>query len=1070
MANDDDRNVPIFDSEMATRGVTSAGNQMGNELADGFESYMRDEESEYDSKIANSQSNISLSGKTGVNSYRANNSTITGKPINNLNNNKRKNNQLNNGYNPRNNKYKNNQNNTPNVNGSELESRLKRAKEKQRQEAAKKAIVSGVTKYNPVAGAAVNEALKTKKGKKYLDAYAKADSPGNGVQNVLVEIKKEKFKRKAIIWLAILGGGIIVIFLLFAIIFKNADSQIYSNENNGTVESDLYVPDEDSNIFMKYPNLYEKVTRISEQVSNKYKIEIDKYLIISTLIAPIENGFIMPVADGSCGEPECYYFKGESKTWTQFIDSWSDQAELLAKMQMLTFTNNSGLANISSEETMEAFATNDKETNTFPWWGWLNPVNWFKGFTDAKDAETNARLTLAPNGLGSKIPDIQTYSVDRGEMYQSVNLDREITFEKDPNTGGVYFWNLINKNGFFHEYLKDYLSKEYADDPDKNYEINKGKIAEVTNYVYTYYDDIRKDCNGYKLIETTMKNIKLHNPPEKQSRFGIPEYIEVEFEQYVGGVILAECTSCGDPDGLRAFAILARSEALAKAGLDGSKTIENSSAVQNYNPTYSPEKYPKIAEAVKDTKGLVLSQYCSGKVWSTEYDAFCPQYVVLKDGFYILPEQQQSLPINPAVYEQVTGQQFINPDSEYLYCPCFRNNGTRPHDEIINRENIRYAPDWITEPSWTGGDPPQTTPSKSSEKPCWKPDGPTRERTDEITGEKITEYGWSYHVYGGHGRGASQYGIKYLNYMKYDRDAILRFFFKGAQIRRMSSSLEENECNDIPMFTGCQYSGSGTGSGNSNYTETIGGTPLNKSLTEALAAQGHTVDELNDCIGDRATSAGMGTRDAVVEAGMGLIQCTMDMTNGFTYPYDHRGGYIGGNYNPEIQGKLGVNPRWGEYADYATGCPEGKPCRLGLNCANFVRWAMCNGGMDLCSRGSTFATGMAGVNSSEDYFPGAIRVKLSPGFAVLSGSFSGSKEDAFDAIQPGDVLYSDHGGSGNHVMLIVGKSGDSITIAENGRKTRSISKSELLNGSMTYVVLLLDDYYANDANKNGLSW
>ena len=149
---------------------------------------------------------------------------------------------------------------------------------------------------------------------------------------------------------------------------------------------------------------------------------------------------------------------------------------------------------------------------------------------------------------------------------------------------------------------------------------------------------------------------------------------------------------------------------------------------------------------------------------------------------------------------------------------------------------------------------------------------------------------------------------------------------------------------------------------------------------------------------------------------------------------------------------------------------KNEPCRLGLNCANFVRWSMCNGGMDLCSRGSTFARGMAGVYSNEDYFPGAIRVQLTPTFQIMSGSFSGSKQDAINTIKPGDVLYSEHNGSGNHVMLIVGTDSDSITIAENGRKTRKISKSELSSSSMTYVVLLLDDYYADSSNRNSLSW
>ena len=55
-------------------------------------------------------------------------------------------------------------------------------------------------------------------------------------------------------------------------------------------------------------------------------------------------------------------------------------------------------------------------------------------------------------------------------------------------------------------------------------------------------------------------------------------------------------------------------------------------------------------------------------------------------------------------------------------------------------------------------------------------------------------------------------------------------------------------------------------------------------------------------------------------------------------------------------------------------------------------------------------------------------------------------------------------------MLIVGKDGSSITIAENGRKTRKISFNELKNGSKTYVVVLLDGYYSDSSNVNSLSW
>ena len=245
------------------------------------------------------------------------------------------------------------------------------------------------------------------------------------------------------------------------------------------------------------------------KVSKKYQVEVDKYLIIATLVSPLANDLIRPVDDYSCGEEECYYFKGESKTWKEFLSSWGDQAELLAKMQMLTYTNNQNeiKVNCGPEETMEQYAKNDLETNTFPWWGWLNPVNWFKGFRDAAAAEVNAKCVTANNGE-TEVPTVRVLSIEQGEYYLNFNSDREYEFVKDPNSGGVYFWNLVNKNGFIHEYLKDYLSDEFADDPDKNYEVNKSTIVDITNYIYIYYESIRKDCNGYPVIEGELDKIK----------------------------------------------------------------------------------------------------------------------------------------------------------------------------------------------------------------------------------------------------------------------------------------------------------------------------------------------------------------------------------------------------------------------------------------------------------------------------------------------------------------------------------------------------------------------------------
>ena len=953
--------------------------------------------------------------------------------------------------------------NTTNRSDNVFKGKMQQIKERHTKENAKNSIVEGS---NSLLAPKIKKELDGPNGDKLIDKYNNASSHEEGIAKVEREVTKKERRAIIKILLIILIPIFIVIgfVILFVTVFKNADSQIFSNENEGTVESESYqFEDPELNIFKNYPGLYEKIVKKTQEISEKYLIEIDKYLIIATLVAPIENGLIIPVNDGSCGESECYYFKGESKTWTEFLDSWGDQSELLAKMQMLMFTNSSTNPNpdCGSEDTLEQYAKNDLEVNTFPWWGWLNPANWFKGFRDATEAEVNAVCTDVPNGKTS-VPLVEALSTEKGNHYLTIHANGEYDFEKEENSGGVYFWNLTNKNGFIHEYLKDYLSDEFKDDEDKNYEVNKPKIIEVANYIYDYYDSIRKDCEGHKIIESTIETIKVYNPPEKQSRFGIPQEIEIDFEdQYIGGVMLAEYNSGGE-EALKAFAILARTEAVAVVGLDGAKTIENSSNVQNYDPTYTPEKYPAIAKAVKETRGLVVSHFQDPTVWHTEYDAFCPVKNVLEDGFYYLDDDQKNLPINPSAYEAIAHKQFIDPNSKWLDCPCFQNSHSRPHDADAEDENTRYYYSSTMPPTYAGG-----TPSQETKDVCWTFKGNSRQ--DE-NGQ--TEYAWKYKPSGGHGRGASQYGLTYFDAFGYNQDALIRLFFKGAAIRVLSSSLENDKCNGIPYYTGEKKSSAAKGgSSNSNYDEVVGGTPLNMPLTEALAAKGNTISDLNNCIGTRATNAGLGTREAVVEAGVGLLECTMDLTGGYTYPYDHRGGYIGEGLNPDIIGKMGVNSKWGEYASYATGCSGSGPCRLGLNCANYVRWSMCNGGMNLCSRGSTFATGMAGVNSNEDYFPGAIRVRLSPSFAVLSGSLPGaSKESVLSMIKPGDVLYSDRGGSGNHVMLIVGTDSSSITIAENGRKTRKISHSDLTSGSMTYVVLLLDDYYANSANKNNLTY
>ena len=243
-------------------------------------------------------------------------------------------------------------------------------------------------------------------------------------------------------------------------------------------------------------------------------------------------------------------------------------------------------------------------------------------------------------------------------------------------------------------------------------------------------------------------------------------------------------------------------------------------------------------------------------------------------------------------------------------------------------------------------------------------------------------------------------------------------------------------------------------------------------IETALANKGHTVAELNKCIFDRVKKAGAGTRYGVVEAAYGLIECTKSLT-GYVLAYDHEGGKVhidsdGTNYcqfNSSICGKIGVNTNWGKSGGE---CPK-PPCNYGLNCATFVRWSMCNGGMDLCSKGTAGAFSM----TSSEYFPGADGV-------VINGKsvkyYSGTNLTNYDSLtlvkmlKPGDIaareLTTDIDGSSQHTFVIIGKDETGIYAANDGYYVDKISYSSMVSGEYYYRLLFLDKYYENPNNRN----
>lgn len=665
---------------------------------------------------------------------------------------------------------------------NDIKQRMLNAEQKRKREMARKSLLSLSSTNNESES---SDSLESEEKDKFFDSLSKpkVKSDSKTASTVIRNIIKTK---KRIYFLLLLFLPLIILIIFVTIIGNFFGNAKFSIENEGTVKSDDYeVDDPNINYFKNYPGLYEEVEKVSKKVSNEYLVEIDKNLIISTLVSPIESGLIVPV-EGNCGEPACYKFNNQFLTWNDFLKNWIAQVEYLAKAQIMTYVpkDSNFKVNCSNVKTIEAISKNDKSKNEFGILGWLNPVNWFKGFVDDKVAEVNAKCVEPPFGE-SRVPIVRRLSIELPNYYKKIDENGKVVLEKDENSGGVYFWNLVNKDGFIHKYLKDYLDLTYSDDVDKNYEINKMKIVDVANEIYLHHQASRITCGDYKVIESKIINIKVLDPKTNTVS-------EVPFEdQYIGGVMLAEYNS-GDLESLKAFAILARTEAAAVVGVNGEGTIENSSNDQNYNPNYSPEKYPKLAQAVKETRGMVLSQHFSPKVWKTEYDAFCPVRRDKVNGFWYLPDGQRNLPINPDVLTQVSGK-VLKVSEKYLRCPCFQNNNSQPHDVIIGRAKIKF--------SKTPGSPnlePSGTPAQSTYTECWLPTDHTRVNNNT----KATEYGWRYKATGGHGRGASQLGLFYFEGFGYDYVALNRLFFEGAAIRYLSSSIDLNTCTNAKAYTG----------------------------------------------------------------------------------------------------------------------------------------------------------------------------------------------------------------------------------------------------------------------------
>lgn len=134
---------------------------------------------------------------------------------------------------------------------------------------------------------------------------------------------------------------------------------------------------------------------------------------------------------------------------------------------------------------------------------------------------------------------------------------------------------------------------------------------------------------GYEYIEPKCTEITISGG----------EYAGVyDLEEYIAGVVAGEFYT-GElwNESAKAGAIAARS--FVQANVDDSCTVISSSTFQNYKTP--SEIHIQIAQ---ETRGLVLVDYSSGKIKSTQYDAFCTASPQDDPDNYIVCQKNQKIP------------------------------------------------------------------------------------------------------------------------------------------------------------------------------------------------------------------------------------------------------------------------------------------------------------------------------------------------------------------------------------------------------------------------------------------
>ena len=286
--------------------------------------------------------------------------------------------------------------------------------------------------------------------------------------------------------------------------------------------------------------------------------------------------------------------------------------------------------------------------------------------------------------------------------------------------------------------------------------------------------------------------------------------------------------------------------------------------------------------------------------------------------------------------------------------------------------------------------------------------------------------------YRSHGQGMSQHGIYYLSASEgWNTEEIISYYYgKDSKIMSIYQTFAYN--GEYPLdpaaYEGLQF-----------LTDT--------SFSDLLASTGMTIEEFDAYLADVVSSAGVGTRAAVVGSAVSLIGSLAEM--GYKLPYQWGGKYY----------SVGSNPNWGLESsstsywcnDYATKYDNISTCTTNyrwnsFDCSGFVNWAIINGFQ------------FNGYDELRDV--GAYQITDNYGTIPL--------DDNSAVCQPGDVLVKT-----GHIMLVVGldDANKRYIIAEStGSRLNTGYGGVIIDyesyGNTNYRCRRLDDLYSRFGGSN----